>query len=118
AALQRFSPRAIVCAIAEVEAATLDSGHLVWEPPLFNQAIPQFDQALPHATVGDAVAARLRYPERSLVVSVPVRLDNGHWRVFPGYRVQHSSVLGPTQGGVRYDPEVDLGDGAAPAPRL
>jgi glutamate dehydrogenase (NAD(P)+) len=56
---------------------------------------------------------RLRYPERSLIVSVPVQLDDGRWRVFPGYRVQHSSVLGPTKGGVRYDPEVDLGECAA-----
>jgi glutamate dehydrogenase (NAD(P)+) len=42
-----------------------------------------------------------------------VHLDSGKWRVFPGYRVQHSSVLGPTKGGVRYDPEVTLGECAA-----
>src|SRR5438046_7992996 len=100
-------------AMAAVPDVSPDSGHLEWETPLFNQAITQFEQALPHAAVGDAVAERLRYPERSLVVSVPVRLDNGRWRVFPGYRVQHSSVLGPTKGGVRYDREVDLGECAA-----
>jgi glutamate dehydrogenase (NAD(P)+) len=99
--------------MAEVQDVSHDSGHLEWETPLFNQAITQFEQALPHATVDDAVAERLRFPERSLVVSVPVRLDDGRWRVFPGYRVQHSSVLGPTKGGVRYDPEVDLGECAA-----
>ncbi len=99
--------------MAEVQDVSHDSGHLEWETPLFNQAITQFEQALPHAAVGDAVAERLRYPERSLVVSVPVQLDDGRWRVFPGYRVQHSSVLGPTKGGVRYDPEVDLGECAA-----
>ena len=86
---------------------------LEWETSLFRQAITQFEQALPHAAVDDAVAERLRYPERSLVVSVPIRLDGGRWRVFPGYRVQHSSVLGPTKGGVRYDPEVTLGECAA-----
>jgi glutamate dehydrogenase (NAD(P)+) len=47
------------------------------------------------------------------VVSVPVRLDSGKWTVFPGYRVQHSTVLGPTKGGVRYDSEVTLGECAA-----
>src|SRR5881296_1218747 len=99
--------------MAEVQDVSHDSGHLEWETPLYNQAITQFEQALPHAAVGDAVAERLRYPERSLIVSVPVRLDDGRWRVFPGYRVQHSSVLGPTKGGVRYDPEVDLGECAA-----
>jgi len=61
--------------MAEVQDVSHDSGHLEWETPLYNQAITQFEQALPHAAVGDAVAERLRYPERSLVVSVPVRLD-------------------------------------------
>src|ERR671930_602174 len=99
--------------MAEVQDVSHESGHLEWETPLYRQAITQFEQALPHAAVDDAVAERLRYPERSLVVSVPVRLDTGRWRVFPGYRVQHSSVLGPTKGGIRYDPEVDLGECAA-----
>src|SRR6184192_2457852 len=99
--------------MAEVQDVSHDSGHLEWETPLYNQAITQFEQALPHAAVGDAVAERLRYPERSLVVSIPVKLDSGRWMVFPGYRVQHSSVLGPTKGGVRYDPEVSLGECAA-----
>src|ERR687887_142334 len=99
--------------MAEVQDVSHESGHLEWETPLYRQAITQFEQALPHAAVDDAVAERLRYPERSLVVSVPVRLDDGKWRVFPGYRVQHSSVLGPTKGGVRYDPEVTLGECAA-----
>src|SRR5206468_8242665 len=73
----------------------------------------QYEQALPHAHVEELVAERLRYPERALVVSVPVKLDSGRWTVFPGYRVQHSTVLGPTKGGVRYDAEVTLGECAA-----
>jgi glutamate dehydrogenase (NAD(P)+) len=99
--------------MSEVQDVSRESGQLEWETPLFNQAITQYEQALPHAAVDDAVAERLRYPERSLVVSVPVRLDDGRWRVFPGYRVQHSSVLGPTKGGIRYDAEVTLGECAA-----
>lgn len=47
------------------------------------------------------------------MVSVPVRMDDGSITVFPGYRVQHSSVLGPTKGGVRYDAKVSLGECAA-----
>src|ERR687883_1824533 len=100
-------------AMAEVQDVSRERGDLEWETPLFRQAITQYEQALPHADVEDAVAERLRFPERSLVVSIPVRLDDGRWRVFPGYRVQHSSVLGPTKGGIRYDPEVDLGECAA-----
>ena len=93
--------------IAEVEAP------LEWDTPLFRQALTQFEQALEHASVGDAVAERLRFPERSVMVSIPVRLDTGAYRCFPGYRVRHSSVLGPTKGGIRYDPEVSLGECAA-----
>jgi glutamate dehydrogenase (NAD(P)+) len=98
--------------VAEVDVSHEPTA-LEWETPLFRQATTQFEQALPYANVDDSVAERLRYPERSLVVSVPVRLDSGVWRVFPGYRVQHSSVLGPTKGGIRYDPEVTLGECAA-----
>ena len=48
-----------------------------------------------------------------MIVSIPVRLDSGEYRCFAGYRVQHSTVLGPTKGGIRYDPEVSLGECAA-----
>ena len=99
--------------MARVEDLTAEHAPLEWDTPLFRQAITQYEQALPHAEVGDAVAERLRFPERSLLVSVPACLDDGSWRVFPAYRVQHSSVLGPTKGGVRYDPEVTLGECAA-----
>ena len=90
-----------------------EHGHLEWETPLYRTALAQYEQALPYADVEEVAAERLRYPERSLVVSVPVQLDSGRWAVFPGYRVQHSTVLGPTKGGVRYDPEVTLGECAA-----
>jgi glutamate dehydrogenase (NAD(P)+) len=86
---------------------------LEWDTPLFRQALTQFEQALPHADVSDDVAQRLRSPERSLVCSVPVRMDDGTLAVLPGYRVQHSSVLGPTKGGIRYDENVTLGECAA-----
>ena len=86
---------------------------LEWDTPLFRQALTQFEQALPHADVSDDVAERLRFPERSLVCSVPVRMDDGSLVVLPGYRVQHSSVMGPTKGGIRYDENVSLGECAA-----
>ncbi|MDX6410777.1 MAG: glutamate dehydrogenase [Gaiellaceae bacterium] len=86
---------------------------LEWDTPLFRQALAQFELALPHAEIGASVAARLRFPERSIMVASPVRRDSGEVHVYPGYRVQHSSVLGPTKGGIRYDPEVSLGECAA-----
>jgi glutamate dehydrogenase (NAD(P)+) len=99
--------------MAEVEELSPGHGELEWETPLYRTALAQYEQALPHADVEELVAERLRYPERALVVSVPVKLDSGRWTVFPGYRVQHSTVLGPTKGGVRYDAEVTLGECAA-----
>ena len=99
--------------MTEVQEVSPEGAHLEWETPLYRTALAQYEQALPHADVEEFVAERLRYPERSLVVSVPVRLDSGRWTVFPGYRVQHSTVLGPTKGGVRYDDEVTLGECAA-----
>src|SRR6187549_3627801 len=99
--------------MAEVQEFSPDHGGLEWETPLYRTALAQYEQALPHANVEELVAERLRYPERALVVSVPVKLDSGRWTVFPGYRVQHSTVLGPTKGGIRYDAEVTLGECAA-----
>jgi glutamate dehydrogenase (NAD(P)+) len=86
---------------------------LEWDSPLFRTAQTQFEQALPAAGIGDAVAERLRFPERALMVGIPARLDDGAMKVFAGYRVQHSTVMGPTKGGIRYDPEVSLGECAA-----
>ncbi len=73
----------------------------------------QFEQAVPHADVSQDIVERLSFPERAVIVSVPLRRDDGRIEVFPGYRVQHSTVLGPTKGGIRYDPEVSLGECAA-----
>ena len=98
--------------MASVEEAGLHD-HLEWDTPLYRTAIAQFDQAIPYANVPVDIAERLRYPERAFIVSCPVRLDDGRRVVFPGYRVQHSSVLGPTKGGIRFDAEVTLGECAA-----
>jgi glutamate dehydrogenase (NAD(P)+) len=86
---------------------------LEWDTPLYRQARSQLEQALEQADIPDWVAERLRYPERAVILTLPVKLDDGTVRSFPAYRVQHSSVLGPTKGGVRYDGEVNLGECAA-----
>jgi glutamate dehydrogenase (NAD(P)+) len=101
--------------MAQAKPAAAPIGELPPEldDPLFTQAVGQLDQALVHADVEGSVAERLRYPERALAVSIPVRLDDGSLGVYAGYRVQHSSVLGPTKGGVRYDKAVTLGECAA-----
>lgn len=50
----------------------------------------------------------VRTPERQLLVSVPVVMDDGHTEVFEGYRVQHSSSRGPCKGGIRFHPQCDI----------
>src|SRR3954469_12177792 len=86
---------------------------LEWDTPLYQQAATQLEHALELAEVSDMVSQRLRAPERALILTLPVRMDDGSYASFPAYRVQHSSVLGATKGGVRYDAGVDLGECAA-----
>jgi glutamate dehydrogenase (NAD(P)+) len=99
--------------VAEVEDLLTGRLELEWDTPLFRTAQTQFEQAIPYADVNESIAERLRYPERAVMVAVPIRREAGHVDVFPAYRVQHSSVLGPTKGGIRYDPHVTLGECAA-----
>ena len=50
----------------------------------------------------------LQYPNRELIVHIPVSMDNGKLEVFTGFRVQHSIARGPAKGGIRYAPDVTL----------
>jgi glutamate dehydrogenase (NAD(P)+) len=99
--------------VAKVEALTAEHVQLEWDTPLYRTALTQLEQAIPYAEVNESIVERLRYPERAVMVTVPIRREAGHVEVFPAYRVQHSSVLGPTKGGIRYDPHVTLGECAA-----
>ncbi|MGE0470827.1 MAG: Glu/Leu/Phe/Val dehydrogenase [Nitrospira sp.] len=81
--------------------------------PTFRLAVSQFDQAAEAMHLDSNLRERLKLPQRSLVVSLPVLMDDGHVEVFTGYRVQHDSSRGPSKGGVRYHPDVNLGEVAA-----
>ncbi len=83
------------------------------DTPTFRLAVAQFDQAAEAMGLDDNLRERLKLPQRSLVVSVPVRMDDGQVEVFTGYRVQHDSSRGPSKGGIRYHPNVNLGEVAA-----
>lgn len=52
--------------------------------------------------------ATICYPERELKVSVPIKMDDGHIKVFEGFRVQHSSIIGPCKGGIRFHQDVNI----------
>ena len=52
----------------------------------------------------------LAQPKNEVMVHFPVRMNDGDYRLFKGYRVQHNNVLGPYKGGVRFHPDVHLDD--------
>ena len=79
----------------------------------YRLAVAQFDQAAETMQLDRNLRERLKLPQRSLMVSVPVRMDDGRVEVFTGYRVQHDSSRGPSKGGIRYHPDVNLGEVAA-----
>ncbi|MGZ8694626.1 MAG: Glu/Leu/Phe/Val family dehydrogenase [Gaiellaceae bacterium] len=97
--------------MASVEEGAANA--LEWDAPLFRTAVTQLEQALQHADVDETIGLRLRYPEQAVMLSIPVKLDDGTAAVFPAYRVRHSTALGPTKGGIRYDAGVTLGECAA-----
>jgi glutamate dehydrogenase (NAD(P)+) len=72
--------------------------------------VTNFEKAAAVIDLDQNTASRLRRPERMLIVSVPVRMDDGQVEVFTGYRVQHNDSCGPYKGGIRFAPDVDLGE--------
>jgi glutamate dehydrogenase (NAD(P)+) len=84
-----------------------------YDHPTFRMACQQFDLVADHLQIPDSERDRIKYPKRSLTVSLPIHRDDGSTQVFVGYRVQHHLTLGPTKGGLRYHPEVSLGEVAA-----
>ena len=74
----------------------------------WNMACQQLDRVAARMNLDPNIHAKMRHCQRALVVSVPIRLDDGRVQVFEGYRVQHNSERGPTKGGVRYHPGVTL----------
>jgi glutamate dehydrogenase (NAD(P)+) len=71
-------------------------------------ALRQFDRAADHLELDHGSREVLRNPKRQLIVSIPVKMDDGSIRVFQGFRVQHSITRGPSKGGIRYHPRVSL----------
>jgi glutamate dehydrogenase (NAD(P)+) len=68
----------------------------------------RFDMAAQKLNLDEGMWKVLRYPNRELIVHIPVAMDNGKLEVFTGFRVQHSIARGPSKGGIRYSPDVTL----------
>jgi glutamate dehydrogenase (NAD(P)+) len=74
----------------------------------WEMALRQFNRAADLLPLKRGIREFLLQPHRELTVNFPVQMDDGTVKVFTGYRVHHSTVLGPTKGGIRYNPHVDL----------
>jgi len=87
------------------EAAATSSRTDPWEV-----ALQQFGVAAELLSLKRGIRELLSLPKRELTVNFPVQLEDGSVRVFTGYRVHHSTILGPTKGGIRYHPAVTLNE--------
>ena len=75
---------------------------------IFEMAKIPLNQAIEAMQLNPGAAAIIAVPERTLEVSIPLKMDDGTTKVFTGYRSQHSTVLGPAKGGVRYHQNVSM----------
>lgn len=75
---------------------------------LYDMALAQLDQVAKKIKLDPNLHEYLKYPKRELTVSIPVKMDDGTLKVFSGYRVQHNIAMGPTKGGIRFHPNVNL----------
>ena len=85
----------------------------VYSGPVFEMAANQFGVIANHLSIPMDERDRLLLPKRAVIVSCPIHRDDGTIAVFEGYRVQHHLTLGPTKGGTRFAPQVDIGEVAA-----
>ncbi len=70
----------------------------------FKMAQQQFDAVAEKLSLDQATRELLRWPEREYQFNIPIRMDDGSYRVFRGFRVQHNDARGPAKGGIRFHP--------------
>jgi len=80
---------------------------------VFQMAAEQFDRVADFLELDERVRERCKWPKRVITVSLPVTMDDGRTEVFFGHRVQHHLSRGPVKGGLRFHPNVDVGEVAA-----
>lgn len=91
---------------ASIEIETLKP--IIPVPNPYETALKQLDIAAEKLRLDPAIHQILKHPIRSIIVNIPVLMDDGTLRVFTGYRVQYNNALGPTKGGIRYHPDLTL----------
>ena len=75
---------------------------------VYETALAQYDRAVRYLNLDDSISEFMRYPRREFTVNFPVKRDDGRVEMFTGYRVHHSTIMGPSKGGIRYSTAVSL----------
>ncbi|CAN5576167.1 Glu/Leu/Phe/Val dehydrogenase [soil metagenome] len=74
----------------------------------FESMMVRFDKAAEICKLEPGLYNYLKVPVKQVIVSIPITMDDGRLEVFEGYRVIHDNILGPSKGGIRYAPDVDI----------
>ena len=72
--------------------------------------LAQLERAYGSIAIEPHVRTILSEPKNEIIVNFPVRMDDGHFKLFTGYRIQHNNIRGPYKGGIRYHHDVTLGE--------
>ena len=86
------------------------SSHLWDSSELYRDAVTELEEAARVMKLDPNLAERLRVPKRAMIVTVPIRMDDGSVKCFEGFRVQHNITLGPAKGGIRFHHDVNLSE--------
>ena len=89
------------------QSTSTDLGNQKELDPLENARL-QFEEAAARLKLDPGFVQIIKEPRRATIVKLPVQMDDGSFRIFTGYRVQHSIIRGPAKGGIRYHPDVTL----------
>lgn len=76
----------------------------------FDAVLKQIDMVAEKLKLDPSIVEKLKHPRKIVIVSVPIKMDDGTVKVFTGYRVQYDMVRGPYKGGIRYHPDVNLSE--------
>src|SRR5437763_12697950 len=85
----------------------------IYADPASAMATEQFQVIADYLNLDHNVRERMLHPKRAIAVTLPIHCDDGRIETYHGYRVQHHLAMGPTKGGVRFHPDVTLGEVAA-----
>ena len=88
--------------------AASPAAHVETKESAYTTALRQFDGVVPYLNLKAGIVDMLKRCKRELTVTFPVKMDDGSVKIFTGYRVHHNTARGPSKGGIRYSPEVDL----------